>query len=148
MQIIQEALTFDDVLLVPAHSTVLPRDVKLSTQLTREIFLNIPLLPKIVFKWFPKKIFEFALLRSFADPNSLKPQIIDSYFEMFCDAETIQYWIRLYKNMAKSITLQKIPYLSAIFPENKTQFPQRPTNSYHVNVMLVWGEDDRFAPPD
>jgi IMP dehydrogenase len=44
MQIIQEALTFDDVLLVPAHSTVLPRDVKLNTQLTREISLNMPLI--------------------------------------------------------------------------------------------------------
>jgi len=43
MQIIQEALTFDDVLLVPAHSTVLPRDVQIKTQLTRNITLNIPL---------------------------------------------------------------------------------------------------------
>jgi IMP dehydrogenase len=43
MRIVQEALTFDDVLLVPAHSTVLPRDVDLTTQLTREITLNIPL---------------------------------------------------------------------------------------------------------
>jgi IMP dehydrogenase len=43
MQIIQEALTFDDVLLVPAHSTVLPRDVDMKTQLTRGISLNIPL---------------------------------------------------------------------------------------------------------
>ena len=43
MQIIKEALTFDDVLLVPAHSTVLPRDVQLKTKLTREISLNIPL---------------------------------------------------------------------------------------------------------
>ncbi len=42
MQIIQEALTFDDVLLVPAHSTVLPREVELKTKLTREISLNIP----------------------------------------------------------------------------------------------------------
>jgi len=39
----QEALTFDDVLLVPAHSTVLPRDVEMKTQLTRGITLNIPL---------------------------------------------------------------------------------------------------------
>jgi len=39
-----EALTFDDVLLVPAHSVVLPKDVDLSTQVTREIRLNIPLL--------------------------------------------------------------------------------------------------------
>ena len=43
MRVIQKALTFDDVLLVPAHSTVLPRDVSLSTQLTRTIKLNIPL---------------------------------------------------------------------------------------------------------
>jgi IMP dehydrogenase len=44
MRISQEALTFDDVLLIPAHSTVLPRDVDLSTQLTTGIRLNIPLL--------------------------------------------------------------------------------------------------------
>lgn len=43
MKIIQEALTFDDVLLVPAHSAVLPREVELKTRLTRNITLNIPL---------------------------------------------------------------------------------------------------------
>lgn len=42
MRILEEALTFDDVLLVPAHSTVLPKDVTLGTQLTRGIRLNIP----------------------------------------------------------------------------------------------------------
>ncbi|MDO8465958.1 MAG: IMP dehydrogenase [Gallionella sp.] len=44
MRIIQKALTFDDVLLVPAYSNVLPRDVSLRTQLTRNISLNIPVL--------------------------------------------------------------------------------------------------------
>ncbi len=44
MRIIQKALTFDDVLLVPAYSNVLPRDVTLRTQLTRNISLNIPIL--------------------------------------------------------------------------------------------------------
>jgi IMP dehydrogenase len=43
MRIIQEALTFDDVLLVPAYSNVLPRDVSLATQLSRNIRLNLPL---------------------------------------------------------------------------------------------------------
>ena len=43
MRVIQRALTFDDVLLVPAHSTVLPRDVSLQTRLTRNISLNMPL---------------------------------------------------------------------------------------------------------
>ena len=43
MRIVQEALTFDDVLLLPAYSAVLPKDVSLRTQLTRTITLNIPL---------------------------------------------------------------------------------------------------------
>jgi len=43
MRIVQEALTFDDVLLVPAYSEVLPREVDLSTRLTRGIRLNLPL---------------------------------------------------------------------------------------------------------
>ncbi|AVG16241.1 IMP dehydrogenase [Chromobacterium sp. TRC.1.1.SA] len=43
MRIIEKAYTFDDVLLVPAHSEVLPRDVALSTKLTRNITLNLPL---------------------------------------------------------------------------------------------------------
>jgi IMP dehydrogenase len=42
MRIDQEALTFDDVLLVPAYSDVLPRDVDLSTRLSRNIRLNLP----------------------------------------------------------------------------------------------------------
>ncbi len=44
LRIAQEALTFDDVLLVPAHSTVLPKEVSLKTRLTRDIELNIPLI--------------------------------------------------------------------------------------------------------
>jgi IMP dehydrogenase len=44
IRLVQEALTFDDVLLLPAESNVLPKDVDLKTQLTRNIGLNIPLL--------------------------------------------------------------------------------------------------------
>jgi IMP dehydrogenase len=43
MRLIQKALTFDDVLLVPAHSAILPREVSLATRLTRNIQLNMPL---------------------------------------------------------------------------------------------------------
>jgi len=42
MRVIQKALTFDDVLLLPAHSRVLPREVSLKTRLTRQLELNIP----------------------------------------------------------------------------------------------------------
>lgn len=44
MRITEQALTFDDVLLVPAYSQVLPREVDLSSRITRDISLNIPIL--------------------------------------------------------------------------------------------------------
>jgi IMP dehydrogenase len=44
MRILEEALTFDDVLLVPAYSEILPREVDLGTRVTRRIRLNLPLL--------------------------------------------------------------------------------------------------------
>lgn len=44
MRVVQKSLTFDDVLLLPAHSAVLPNEVGLTTQLTSSIVLNIPLL--------------------------------------------------------------------------------------------------------
>jgi IMP dehydrogenase len=44
LRIAQEALTFDDVLLLPGYSEIMPRDVTLKTRLTRDIDLNIPLL--------------------------------------------------------------------------------------------------------
>ncbi|MCB2262610.1 MAG: IMP dehydrogenase [Candidatus Thiosymbion ectosymbiont of Robbea hypermnestra] len=44
MRLIQEALTFDDVLLIPAHSRILPSEADLATRLTRDIALKIPLI--------------------------------------------------------------------------------------------------------
>ena len=44
VKLVKKALTFDDVLLVPAHSQVHPRDVSLATQLTKSIRLNLPLI--------------------------------------------------------------------------------------------------------
>lgn len=44
LNIVQQSLTFDDVLLVPAHSQILPKDVLLHTKLTRNIILNMPLI--------------------------------------------------------------------------------------------------------
>ena len=43
MRLLQKALTFDDVLLVPAYSNILPKDTSLATKLSRNISLNIPL---------------------------------------------------------------------------------------------------------
>ena len=44
MRLLEQALTFDDILLVPARSSILPKEVSLATQLTQNISINIPLL--------------------------------------------------------------------------------------------------------
>src|SRR5690625_2991577 len=46
-KILQEALTYDDVLLVPAYSNVLPREVSLKSKFTKNIGLNIPIISSI-----------------------------------------------------------------------------------------------------
>ncbi len=43
-KIVKEAITFDDVLLIPAKSEVLPHEVSLKTRLTKDITLNVPIL--------------------------------------------------------------------------------------------------------
>ena len=44
MELIQEALTFDDVLLLPRHSTILPNQTNISLNLSKELKLNVPFL--------------------------------------------------------------------------------------------------------
>ena len=46
-RVVMDGLTFDDVLLIPAYSEVLPRNVDLTTKFSRNITLNIPMLPPV-----------------------------------------------------------------------------------------------------
>ena len=46
---VEKGLTFDDVLLLPAHSEVLPRDVNTSTKLTETITINVPIISAAMF---------------------------------------------------------------------------------------------------
>ena len=64
MQLIGEALTFDDVSLVPAYSAILPRDVRIETQLTRGLRLNMPLISAAMFRTSPFFVFaKFVILK-------------------------------------------------------------------------------------
>lgn len=110
------------------------------------IFLNLPFLPRLSFRCFPNQLFRFGVVRSYLNPSCLDPQTLQSYLQMFCDPDTTQYWIKLYRNMAKLLMLQRFPFLEPVLARNQTRFPERPPNAYQLNVMLIWGEEDRFAP--
>ena len=110
------------------------------------IFLNIPLLPQLGFHWFPDKLFYIGIEKSFVEPRNLEYHAAQSYRKMFHDLEYSRYWIRLYRNMAKSIILQRFPFFESVFSNQEAKFPERSVSAYQTNFLLIWGKEDRFAP--
>ena len=97
------------------------------------IFLNLPLIPKLAFRWMPAQLLQIGLVKSFVDSKRLSADVRARYLEMFRDPEATAYWIRLYRNMAKGLILS---------PESPKPSPK----AYQVPTTLIWGREDRFNP--
>ena len=110
------------------------------------IFFNIPLLPEVVFRLFPDRLFNFGMLRSFVNKNRLAPEVRDSYLQMFQDRETTSYWIKLYRNMGRTLLAPKFRILKSLVPSNEISPPVRSDRAYQTGISLIWGEKDRFNP--
>jgi len=80
------------------------------------------------------------------EPRNLEYHAAQSYRKMFHDLEYSRYWIRLYRNMAKSIILQRFPFLESAFSNQEAKFPERSVSAYQTNFLLIWGKEDRFTP--
>ena len=81
MRIAKEALTFDDVLLQPGYSEILPREVDLSTSLTREIRLSIPLLSAAMDTVTEARL-AIALAQEGGD-SAMQLRVAEQYIEQF-----------------------------------------------------------------
>jgi pimeloyl-ACP methyl ester carboxylesterase len=110
------------------------------------VFFNIPLLPEVVFRMIPDRLFKFGMLGAFVNQNKLVLKARDSYLQMFQDRETACYWIKLYRNMGRSLIAQKFRVLKSLVPSNETALPDRSNCAYQMDISLIWGEKDRFNP--
>ena len=110
------------------------------------IFFNIPFLPTIVFRMIPDRLFKFGMLGAYVNRNRLAPETRESYLRMFKDRETTRYWIKLYRNMGRSLIIQKFRVLKFIAPSNEIESPDRSDSAYQTGINLIWGEKDRFNP--
>ena len=110
------------------------------------IFFNIPFLPTVVFHMIPDRLFKFGMLGAFVNRNRLAPETRDSYLQMFQDQETTCYWIKLYRNMGRSLIGQKFRVLKSLASSNKIEPPVRSDCAYQTGISLIWGEKDRFNP--
>lgn len=110
------------------------------------IFFNIPLLPAVVFRVIPERLFKFGMLGAFVNKNRLAPEARNLYLQMFQDQETTGYWIKLYRNMGCSLIAQKFPIFKSLARSNGTEPPVRSHYAYQTGISLIWGEKDRFNP--
>ena len=127
MRIVQEALTFDDVLLVPAHSTVLPKDVKLKTKLTRDIELNIPLVSAAM-----DTVTEGRLAIALAQEGGI------GIIHKNMTAEQQAQQVRMVKKFESGVIKEPI----TVTPEMSIGDVLKLTHAYHISGLpVVSGED-------
>ena len=73
------------------------------------LFFTLPVGASLTFKALLKQFFEFSFVGAFRDPKRLEPESRADVESMYRDTHTTRFWIRLYRNMAKSILRQKLP---------------------------------------
>lgn len=139
LSIVQQALTFDDVLLVPAHSTVLPKEVSLKTQLTREIELNIPLISAAM-----DTVTEARLAISMAQEGGIG--IIHKNMNSFAQAEEVRKVKKFESGMVKDPIFvgSNVSVKELLDVMNKHSFSGVPVVDNHQLVGIVTSRDIRF----
>ena len=111
------------------------------------IFLNLPFIAPIVFRFFPEAFFNLVVVGSFKNSEALEKDVRQSYLNNFRDKESVRYWIRLYRGMARSLIGQYCPrWLKPMLVRTKVQLPQRTDRAFQVPTALIWGKKDTFNP--
>ncbi|WP_133129276.1 IMP dehydrogenase [Legionella yabuuchiae] len=139
LSIIQQALTFDDVLLIPAHSSVLPKNVSLKTKLTREIDLNMPLIAAAM-----DTVTESRLAIAMAQDGGLG--VIHKNMSIFSQAEEVRKVKKYESGMVKD-PISVTPELSVkelLDVMDKHSFSGVPVVEGDKLVGIVTSRDIRF----
>ncbi|MGN0921736.1 MAG: IMP dehydrogenase [Cellvibrio sp.] len=141
LRIVEEALTFDDVLLVPGYSEVIPKDVSLKTQLTKNIQLNIPLLSAAM-----DTVTEHRLAIAMAQEGGIG--IIHKSMSIEQQAAQVRAVKKFEAGVVKDpITIESTATLrSLIALANEHGFSGFPVLENGNLVGIVTGRDVRFQP--
>jgi len=139
LRIAQEALTFDDVLLVPGYSSVTAKDVSLKTQLTREISLNIPLVSAAM-----DTVTEASLAIALAQDGGIG--IIHKSMSLEAQAKQVRLVKKFEAGMVKDpITIESSASISSLIAlTRKHRISGVPVMDGDELVGIVTGRDVRF----
>jgi len=110
-------------------------------------FLNLPIVTRLAFSLAPQVVFRSFLVKTFRDPNRVPNNVSKAYLEMFTDKQTVDFWIRLYRNMAKSLVRQSSPaQLKRLLKTSYLKTPSVSPQAFKIPITLIWGADDTFNP--
>ena len=140
METIQTALTFDDVLLLPGHSNVLPKDIQLTTKLTRSIHLNIPLISAAM-----DTVTESKLAIALAQEGGIG--VIHKNMSIAKQAEQVKRVKRFESSVIRNpITIsEKASIKEVLALKKKYQISALPVIKGNTVVGLVTNRDVRFV---
>lgn len=110
------------------------------------LFLNTPVLPSLSFRFAPDTLFKFGVENSYINRSQLSPAVKKSYSKMFHDPKTTEYWIRLYRNLAKCLVANVFPLTRHLMDLSQVNLPRTAPNAFQVPTTLIWGKQDNFVP--
>ncbi len=126
MRIKQKALTFEDVLLVPQHSTVLPKEVSITTMLTRRVSLNIPIVSAAM-----DTVTEYKAAIAMARLGGI------GVIHKNMDIETQALQVRKVKKSESGVIIDPI----FIYPDAKVGEADALMSEYHISGVPVVNQD-------
>ncbi len=139
MNLLKKALTFDDVLLIPAHSTIMPKKVNLKTKLTKNIDLNIPILSAAM-----DTVTESKLAITIAQEGGIG--IIHKNMSIEAQAKEVRTVKRYESGVIRDpITLTSSATIAEVFKmQDKYKISALPVVENNTILGLVTGRDVRF----
>jgi pimeloyl-ACP methyl ester carboxylesterase len=110
-------------------------------------FLNLPVIAPLAFKMFPEKIYRLFLENTFLNPSAVGPDQRQEYRKSFHDPDTTNYWIKLYKSMARAMVARSAPKrFKNTIVGSKVELPPSSAEAFRVPTQLIWGKQDTFNP--
>lgn len=110
-------------------------------------FLNLPLGNRLAFRFAPDAIYRTFLERTFNHPENVGQEARAVYRKAFHDPATVDFWIRLYQSMAKTLLRHVSPRVFHRFlPVSRLTLPKSSAAAFRLPITLLWGADDTFNP--
>lgn len=110
-------------------------------------FLNLPIAPRFMFSFAPRMVYRAFLMKTFNHPDRVSAEAQADYLRMFSEKRTTDFWIRLYRNMAKSLARQaSMRSLRGLFKVSSLKTPSVSPRAFQIPITLIWGADDTFNP--